>query len=804
MLLKKLRLENFRQYRQLNLSFPDGITAIIGPNGAGKSTILEALLWCLFGNRAARTVKEGIKRQTASADDTCRVELDFELGGHAYKLTRSLIGKNNRTEARMLLSDKLDAISPREVDDYIKRLIGLDLKGFLSSFFARQKELNALTDNTPAQRQKHLATMLGVNRLDKAMDDLKLDLKSKKEEISIRRDLQIDPDEIKDRIKTCGEDKDGLEKELTNYQQDIDDGEKQIRAQNETVEELTRRDREYQRLHNEKSILLDRLKIHKKETESSMQELAELDRIEKDIDPLRKSLGNLEQLQKDVKELNRRAAMHQEFVRLRESDGKITEQVKLYSDKLVLTEKEQAGLQDRIADKGEISKNLQESKEQRDELREEYQQLGKQIEVIKSDLGKLENQKLKISELGPSAVCEFCLRPFGQELGDIEKHFNQEILSKKHRLEPLSRKLNEIEQNGKKLKEEILNLSEKQAQLQQVENKLAVLNSEIANLKARIEDLNHQQKNVSERLMEIGDVEFDQQILTDKERELKAKEAEKEKLIRLTEKLSRRPQVEKIRQKAIEEIDNIEKAQAEQEAFLKELDFDPAVFERARKLLSEIKDAASDKKVKLEQIKGRLTAVGAEIKNLTARLDEYARAQEEISRLKGELVYLEKLQLLFGEFRTFLIGRIRPALSKTTSQLFSDMTAGRYQDVTLDKDYNLRLFDRGEMFEVDRFSGGEIDLVNLCFRLAISLEMTAMAGIQQSFIILDEIFGSQDRERQELVMGGLNSLAGRFRQIIIISHIEEIKEWTNNIITVAVDPSGISRAEMSVGNSLRT
>jgi len=88
MILKRLSLTNFRQYENLELLIPEGITSITGPNGSGKSTLLEAILWCLFGNRAARTSKEGIKRQSARESDTCEVSLDFELAGTAYTLTR--------------------------------------------------------------------------------------------------------------------------------------------------------------------------------------------------------------------------------------------------------------------------------------------------------------------------------------------------------------------------------------------------------------------------------------------------------------------------------------------------------------------------------------------------------------------------------------------------------------------------------------------------------------------------------------------------------------------------------------------
>lgn len=43
MQLKRLKLRDFRNYRQLDLAFPPGIIVVAGPNGAGKSNLLEAI-----------------------------------------------------------------------------------------------------------------------------------------------------------------------------------------------------------------------------------------------------------------------------------------------------------------------------------------------------------------------------------------------------------------------------------------------------------------------------------------------------------------------------------------------------------------------------------------------------------------------------------------------------------------------------------------------------------------------------------------------------------------------------------------
>ena len=86
---------------------------------------------------------------------------------------------------------------------------------------------------------------------------------------------------------------------------------------------------------------------------------------------------------------------------------------------------------------------------------------------------------------------------------------------------------------------------------------------------------------------------------------------------------------------------------------------------------------------------------------------------------------------------------------------------------------------------IARFSGGEQDLANLCLRIAISQVVAERSGgTQVNFIVLDEIFGSQDEERKELIMNTLQHLSSQFRQIFVITHVEEIKDVLPVVVSV--------------------
>ena len=59
MRLISLKLRNFRQHKETDILFQDGITGIIGRNGAGKSTLLEAIAWALYGQKAVQRMDRG-------------------------------------------------------------------------------------------------------------------------------------------------------------------------------------------------------------------------------------------------------------------------------------------------------------------------------------------------------------------------------------------------------------------------------------------------------------------------------------------------------------------------------------------------------------------------------------------------------------------------------------------------------------------------------------------------------------------------------------------------------------------------
>jgi DNA repair protein SbcC/Rad50 len=132
-----------------------------------------------------------------------------------------------------------------------------------------------------------------------------------------------------------------------------------------------------------------------------------------------------------------------------------------------------------------------------------------------------------------------------------------------------------------------------------------------------------------------------------------------------------------------------------------------------------------------------------------------------------------------------LNARVRPELSELAGAFLADITDGRYNALEIDENYNVMVLEDGE--EKPVISGGEEDIANLVLRIAISQMIAERAGQRLSTLFLDEVFGSLDLERRDNVIQLLQKLHDRFEQVILITHVETVREGLDHVIRLAYD-----------------
>jgi exonuclease SbcC len=163
---------------------------------------------------------------------------------------------------------------------------------------------------------------------------------------------------------------------------------------------------------------------------------------------------------------------------------------------------------------------------------------------------------------------------------------------------------------------------------------------------------------------------------------------------------------------------------------------------------------------------------------------QIAVLQKEAEARKDEIELLRLTRSLIGEYVVYLMQVVRSRLEGEVSRIISEITGGRYEQVLLDDDFNLLVRDVDNDYPIDRFSGGEQDDIAVALRIALSRYLAELHGVHEStFLIFDEIFGSQDEERRTSLLTALRTQESRFPQILLISHIAEMQgEFANTLL----------------------
>ena len=90
----------------------------------------------------------------------------------------------------------------------------------------------------------------------------------------------------------------------------------------------------------------------------------------------------------------------------------------------------------------------------------------------------------------------------------------------------------------------------------------------------------------------------------------------------------------------------------------------------------------------------------------------------------------------------------------------------------------------------DNYSGGEQFRVNFAIRLALSQLLAKRAGARLQTLVIDEGFGSQDPNGRQRLIEAINTIQGDFKRILVITHIDELRDAFPNRIEVQKTSSG--------------
>ncbi len=787
MQLKRLRLFNFRQHAETELVLGPGITAIVGPNGSGKTTLLEAISWAFYGNPAARGVKDSIRRHQAPARSQVKVEVDFCLGPHEFRVERGLYTAALYQDGR----DTPIADHSQEVAARVTRLLGMSREEFFNTYFTGQKELAVMANMGPTDRARFLSRVLGYAKLKRVQDKLRETRTRLRGEIEGLEKGLADEETLvaeRDRWQKAADDArritDGARATLAEARRQLDalaptwQAMVQLRESvlaQESERRVVERDvEEAQREHVRLSAALkDATVAH-----------SQLDAMAPDLARAAKLAQEIEALEKQAQQVGRRRALRGQVNEVKEQRERLGERL----SSLENTEQELETAQRALKASRSTLKEAEAVEEKaRTEWIRDKQDAETKRQALRDQYRDLSGHRDGIVKAGPDGQCPTCTRPLGDEFETV--------------LDGLGKQLEEIEINGKFYTQRVAQLKTEPKDLQEALRQAAAASraverqvQEVARAEDRVRErvsVEKERGRITKRLAEMEQelVGLADTYDADRHEAVRVERRALDALVtlgaQLQVKVEQRDRLQQDTRAAQQSLAALSDRLAALRAAIAESGFSEPAFLELRTSHDAAERAVQKAELDLANAQGDAKAADVALAQAHRRIKERVSQVKRTKRAKRDLLLHDELDKAFHDLRLELNAAMRPELADRASAFLTELTDGRYNALELDEQYRVLAIEDG--FPKPVISGGEEDLANLVLRLAISEMVAERAGQPLSLLVLDEIFGGLDESRRQNVVELLRRLGNRFPQVVLITHIESVREGVDRVLRVSVD-----------------
>ncbi|MDA3908971.1 MAG: SMC family ATPase [Sulfurimonas sp.] len=787
MILSKLHLENFKKYTAYDIEFGEGLIGIIGKNGSGKSTIFEAILFALYGEFKNRGNKDIIRNANASTKDAVVVELDFEFESVEYKVLREFRGKALSANAKLYKNGELTTTGAKEVTTAIVKLTGMSKDAFMHTLFASQKELTSLSTLRNEDRKKMIRRLLGLEKIDFVEKELVEKSRNLKREIDAFKEVLLGDEEInakKEQIKQNEEKKNALKKD----------------EQNKTKELVTLKDKE--------QAIKKELDVFTKTKEQKQKLLAGLELLKnsKSLEMLNqaKLIAENHQLEDKQEELKTLASVKKEYLSLQE-DLKTQEKLKEYHLKKEGLTKEQVQLREQYKKaKSDIqglekecemfeqysfdAKNLEQDLSIRQDAIEVKHTIEQELLLeMKAQQRTIDETNAKIAgikELGKGSACPTCTRPLLEEYDNVINSLN-EIVQGTHqkKINDYNTQLKNVQEQKAKLLEEKKVKDKEYQELTKQLNIIVSKQNDLSRAKEHFTLVEQKGMKNKEELEALQQFSYDEKLHANVRTKYDELTPKYKHAVSLETELKRLDAVKKDLANVTKNIEELKKKYQDKEQEYNKVIYDEDAHKQKLTQHDEALKTVDAQTTTLNEIKVAIASILGEIKSIQNSLDNNDKQLKKVQTKKDDLRDYEKIKTSLAEFKTKLNAKVAPRISSLASEMYSQITKGKYQHIEVSNDFDFFIYDEGKKYPIERFSGGEVDLANLVLRIAISKTLTELSGASSiGFLAFDEVFGSQDESRRMEILEAFHTIKEQYRQIFLISHEMEIKEMFERVV----------------------
>lgn len=843
----KLRIEGFLSYKDpVEIDFSRiHVASITGANGSGKSSILDAITWVLFDE--ARAKYDSLINQRS---DTANVQLDFDYEDQLYRVTRSRTrGKTGTLDFYIFdpvaqTWKTLNESTSRLTGERIQSVLRLDYATFVNASFFLQGKADQFTKQSSGDRKIILSRILGLEIWNEYLlitrekqkirknefEQTSMLIKNLTEEISSEGKILEDYEQLKQQLK----DKNALK---VKQQAQIEQS-KQFqfaREQELTKIELARKEVEQkkERIEKYKKNLTDlqqRLELTNNQLkdgesiEIDYNRWLELrDRLDEELEKSRRYQEINQQKQNILQNINLEAtSLAQKSIFLAEEEQKVEQERLRYQEISPLYEKQTAERK-LFGDLTGKKKALQEDSTR---YQTEITALNSEISHLKA-INDEKREKL-INFRGYGSECPFCNQPLtdahrekyeamikkdGLERKEIIIKREKEVEEKRSALQSANEALKKIDLEEKTVHKLDQEIQRNQFELEQIqklisdwdENESPILADIDRALNEKLYERKYEQE-LAELEKKISMTGFNPQVfeeLQTNEKGLRGIEEKYQAIIRAKE--AKKPLIEQIE-------NNLKDLSQEEELLGSKIDeltrmetsFEPLYGNIPD--LNTLTDELNEIDIEINNINLRIGAIRQKLDTIKKKKSDLEANRLKYDALSVELSQFKQLDEAFGRngVPALLIEQALPEIEASANELLERLTNSQYSihfetqsdykdKNRSDKKETLEILindENGHSRQYELFSGGEAFRINFAIRLALSQVLTKRAGARLQTLIIDEGFGSQDQDGIYQLIDTIRTIEKDFSKILLITHLEEIKDEFSARIHVEKTPKG--------------
>ncbi len=449
-----------------------------------------------------------------------------------------------------------------------------------------------------------------------------------------------------------------------------------------------------------------------------------------------------------------------------------------------------------------VEQEIKESTSHVNELRKRYAEFNKTFQKLKPSAEKLSlaENALQKSQEAASQLVELEKQRSTLQHKIEQREYAQEAQTKRDDIQKNITSLAYDSKEHQNLKRRVKTLQKFEREHTRLEGArerqktemaaLPLIENEIIRLQTRLEQQDYaraEQAQLQEIQTKIGELGYDEQAHTQIQQELQQLQEVPQQKFELDEARKRIGGLEQElaeiladQQKYAESTADLEQQIGILEAELKHLPTVKQELEQVRKTLH----THNKERDELLQTQGTYQNKYEQCKQLAQ--ENKQKAQEQKQAKKDQDMY-DHLKQIFGKdgMQAYLIANAIPEIEHEANEILARLTDNRthiaieqvkdLQSGGTKETLDIKISDELGTRNYEMYSGGEAFRVDFAIRIALSKLLATRAGTKLKTLIIDEGFGTQDTHGLEQLVEAITAISTDFEKILVITHLEALK-----------------------------